>query len=300
MTGQLGDAAGHRYGFQLTFFRQGLDPEPPAPGESNLRARQVLAAHLGVGDVPSGRMRFAQCVRRVAGGLAGTSTGDLDLFLEEWTMRRTADGTIVLAAADREIAADLRLELKPTKPLVLHGEGGLSRKGPDPGNASVYVSWTRLDARGTLALDGRDLQVQGHAWFDHEWGTSQLSPDVAGWDWVGLRLADGRDVMLYRLHREDGEAASESAGTLVERDGSLRHLAATDFSLEPKTWWTSPHTGARYPAVFHVTVPLAELDLEVRPQIPDSELNARARPERFTGRARSKSEAPPPARGTPS
>ena len=275
VTGQVGDAVGRRYGFQLTFFRQGLDPGPPVPGESGLRAHEVLAAHLAVGDVAAGRVRFAERLRRVAGGLAGTSTEDLDLFLEDWTMRRTPEGTVVIAASDRGTAADLRLKLTPVKPLVLHGEGGLSSKGPSPGNASVYVSWTRLEARGTLALDGRAVQVQGHAWFDHEWGTSQLGPDVAGWDWFGLRLADGREVMLYRLRREGGSTASESAGTLVQRDGSPHHLTAADFALTAKTWWTSPRTGARYPATFHVTVPLAGLDVEVRPQIPDSELDAR-------------------------
>ena len=275
VTGRLTEPGGRWYGFQLTFFRQGLDPGPSVPGESTLRARQVLAAHLAVGDVSSGRTRLAERVRRVAGCLAGASTGDLDLFLENWTMRRTPEGTIVIAASDRGTATDLRLELTPAKPLVLHGEGGLSPKGPAPGTASVYLSWTRLDVRGTLAIDGRAVQAQGHAWFDHEWGTSQLGFDVAGWDWFGLRLADGRDVMLYRLRREDGSAASESAGTLVEPDGSLRHLTAADFKLEAKTWWTSPRTGARYPATFHVTVPLAGLDAEVRPLIPDSELDAR-------------------------
>jgi len=274
VTGRLDDSAGHRYGFQLTFFRQGLDPGTPAPGESGLRARQVLAAHLAVGDVSSGRMRFAERVRRVAGGLAGTSTADLDLFLEDWTMRRTPEGTIVIAAANRETATDLRLELTPSGPLVLHGDGGLSRKGPDPGNASLYLSWTRLDARGTLALDGRAVPVKGHAWFDHEWGTSQLGPDVVGWDWLGLHLADGRDLMLYRLRTAGGNAASESAGTLVAPDGSSRHLAASDFTVAARTWWTSPRTGARYPAVVRITVPSAGLDLETRPQIPDSELDA--------------------------
>lgn len=275
MTGQLGDSGSRRYGFQLTFFRQGLDPSAPEPGQSALRAHQVLAAHLAIGELGGGRMHFAERRRRIGGGLAGAADDDLDLFLEDWTMRRTQEGTVVIAASDRGTATALRLELAPAKPLVLHGEGGFSPKGPAPGNASVYVSWTRLDARGVLALGGSTSQVQGQVWFDHEWGTSQLGPDIAGWDWFGLRLADGRELMLYRLRREDGSAASESAGTLVERDGSSRHLSSADLVLEAKTWWTSPRTGARYPATFHVTLPLAGLDLEVRPQIPDSEIDGR-------------------------
>ncbi len=124
-------------------------------------------------------------------------------------------------------------------------------------------------------MGGRTLAVHGEAWFDHEWGTSQLGPGVVGWDWLGLRLADGRDLMLYRLRRADGSATPESAGTLVARDGSTRRLAAGDFTFAPSRWWTSPRTDARYPALVRVTVPGAGLDVEVRPEIADAELDAR-------------------------
>ena len=274
VTGTLRDAGGRVVAFQLTFFRQGLDPSAPEPGASALRARQVLAAHLALGEPGAGPMRFAQRTRRVGGGLAGASVEDLDVFLDDWAMRRAPDGTIALAASDRDAAIGLRLELAPSRALVLHGDRGLSRKGPGPGNASVYVSWTRLAARGSVEFGGRTARVEGEAWFDHEWGSSQLGPGVAGWDWFGLRLADGRDLMLYRLRNADGSAAAESAGTLVAPDGSTRHLAASDFAVAPRTWWTSPRTGARYPALVRVTVPSAGLDVETRPLVPDAELDA--------------------------
>ena len=274
VTGRLRDAAGREFGFQLTFFRQGLDPSSPAPGGSALRARQVLAAHLALGEIGDGRMRFAERTRRVAGGLAAASAEDLELFLDDWEMRRAPGGTVALAAFDRDVGIGIRLELAPSAPLVLHGDRGISRKGPGTGNASVYVSWTRLAARGSVTLDGRTAQVDGIAWFDHEWGSSQLGPGVAGWDWFGLRLTDGRDLMVYRLRAADGSAAAESSGTLVAPDGMSRRLAASDFTVSARTWWTSPRTRARYPAVVRIAVPSAGLDLETRPLIPDSELDA--------------------------
>jgi predicted secreted hydrolase len=276
VTGALADPGGRRYGFQLTFFRQGLDPSPPIPGSSALRARQVLAAHLAVAEIGQKRTRFAERVRRIAAGMAGASEKDLDVFLDDWEVRRLPSGLITLVAEDRDSGLALTLELQPVKPLVLHGEGGVSRKGPEPGNASVYLSFTRLAARGRLSLDGRERAVQGEAWFDYEWGSSQLGGGVVGWDWLGVRLADGRELMLYRLRDATGGAAPESAGTLVELDGSARHLAATEFAIEALSWWTSPRTGARYPARLRVRVPGAGLDLEVRPELPDAELDARA------------------------
>lgn len=276
VTGQLAEPGGRRYGFQLTIFRQGLDPSPPVSGSSALRARQVLAGHLAVAEVGHKTMRFAERVRRVAAGLAGASENDLDVFLDDWEMRRLPSGVIALVADDRDSGLTLNLELQPAKPLVLHGEGGVSRKGPEPGNASAYVSFTRLAARGRLSFDGRERAVQGEAWFDHEWGSSQLGGGMMGWDWLGLRLADGRELMLYRLRDATGGAAPESAGTLVAPDGTTRHLVVGEFTLEPLAWWTSPRTGARYPARLRVRVSLAGLDLEVRPEVPDAELDARA------------------------
>ncbi len=276
VTGQLADPSGRRLGFQLTFFRRGLDPLPPAPGSSALRARQVLAAHLAVAEIGERTMRFAERVRRIAAGLAGASEDDLDVFLDDWQMRRLASGVITLDAGDRDGGLALTLELRPEKPLVLQGEGAVSRKGPESGNASAYVSFTRLAARGRLTLDSRERSVQGEAWFDHEWGSSRLGYDVVGWEWLGLRLADGRELMLYRLRTAGGGAATESAATVVEGDGSVRHLASGEFTLEPLSWWTSPRNGARYPARLHVRVPGVGLDLEVRPEVADAELDARA------------------------
>jgi predicted secreted hydrolase len=275
-TGLLADAGGQRFGFQLTFFRQGLDPSPSAPGSSALRARHVLAAHFAVVEIGGERIRFAERVGRITGGLAGASRHDLGLFLDDWEMRRHPDGAIVLGAEDRErkMAASLRLE--PEKPLVLQGYSGIWRKGPEPDNVSAYLSYTRLAVSGRLTLDGREHPVHGQAWYDHEWGTDQLGAGVVGWDWLGLRLADGRELMLYRLRRTDKSEAALSAGTVVDRDGIPHHLTANDFTLEPLAWSRGAHSGARYPTRFRVRVTSAGLDLEVRALVADAELDARA------------------------
>jgi predicted secreted hydrolase len=275
-TGTVTDSRGHRFGFELTFFREGLDPSPPDAGSSTLRTRQILAAHLAVVDIDRQFLRFAQRVRRDDRLLAAARTADLDIFIADWEMRRLPSGTLALRAEDRDAAIAISLDLEPEKPYVLQGDGGLCRKGAGPGNASAYVSCTRLAVNGRLTIDGRGHAVRGQAWFDHEWGTSRLNPAVVGWDWVGLRLADGRDLMLYRLRRADGSAAPESAGTLVGKDGTAHHLGAADFVLEPVSWWTSPHTGARYPARFRVRVPGAGLELDVVPVVADAEIDARA------------------------
>jgi len=274
LTGTARADDGRELGWQLTFFRQGIDPSPATPGQSALRARHVLAAHLALADVTARTFRHAERLRRLGGGLASARADDLDVVLDDWRLRRDADGRLRLHAADGAAGLALDLELEPRKPLVRHGADGTSRKGGEEGNASTYLSWTRLATRGTIAVDGRRLEVRGEAWFDHEWGTSQLGAGVVGWDWFALRLADGRDLMLYELRRADGRPAEFSAGTVVAPDGSSRALAVGDFTVTPLASWRSPISGAVYPAAWRVTVPSAALDLEVRPRLADAELRA--------------------------
>ena len=52
--------------------------------------------------------------------------------------------------------------LTPEKPLIRFGEGnGLSIKGPNRENCSIYFSYTRLALSGTLVLKDETLSVTG-------------------------------------------------------------------------------------------------------------------------------------------
>ncbi|NIS74787.1 MAG: carotenoid 1,2-hydratase, partial [Deltaproteobacteria bacterium] len=84
------------------------------------------------------------------------------------------------------------LKLKPLKPVVLHGEEGLSQKSKEPGNASYYYSQTRLETSGSVSVEGREYEVEGLSWLDREWSTSALGAEQEGWDWFSLQLHDGR------------------------------------------------------------------------------------------------------------
>lgn len=270
LTGELDDEAGARFGFQFTVFRRGLEPGAGAPGESPLRARHVYAGHLALTDVGAQRTRFAQRLAR-SSPIARAAEGKLELVLEDWELAGDERG-LALAAADPAQGFGLALTLVPEKPLVRHGIDGYSAKGGEPGNASAYVSWTRLAARGTLTLDGRALSVRGGAWFDHEFGSSVLEPGTVGWDWFGLRLDDGRELMGFVLRDEHGGVRAASAGTLVERDGTARALTVGDFTLTNESHWTSPHTSGRYPAECTLRVPAHGLELRLRPLVADCEL----------------------------
>jgi predicted secreted hydrolase len=273
-TGNLAAADGSRYGFQLTFFRRGLTPGPPPDGPG-LATNQVYFAHFAITDVAGGRHLAAERFARGAGGLAGAKAEPFSIWLEGWR----ADGASSaggsrprLRAGDAQTGLFLDLALDARKPLVAHGDRGLSPKSGEPGNASYYVGYTRLAARGTLGVGERRVGVAGDAWFDHEWSTSALGAGAVGWDWFSLQLDDGRELMFFQIRREDGDAFDASSGTLVLADGRTRRLARSDVTVAVLDRWTSPATGGTYPSRWRLGIPGERLDLVVEPRLADQEM----------------------------
>ncbi|RIK39870.1 MAG: carotenoid 1,2-hydratase, partial [Chloroflexi bacterium] len=175
-------------------------------------------------------------------------------------------------------AARLELTLVEARPPVLHGDAGLSRKGPEPGNASYYYSLIGLASRGTFTLGDHSVQVTGRSWMDHEFGTSALSANALGWDWFSVQLdgvqsADGLALMFARIRTADGGALDEFEGTLVQPDGTQQPIGTGDFTLEVLDRWTSPRTGIPYPSGWRVYLPAYDLELTLLPVVRDQEMD---------------------------
>lgn len=250
-TGNLDAADGRRVGFQATFFRIGLDANPPAR-DSHWATSEAWMAHLAVSDAATATHRGVERFARGAAGLAGATAEPLRVWLEDWRLSSDDGGTSWrLDAQADDFALDLRLRAE--RPIVLQGDAGLSRKSIEPGNASYYYSVPRLATIGTVTIDGKAHAVTGLSWLDREWSTSALGDDQAGWDWLALQLADGRDLMYYRLRHEDGRVDAISRGSLVDANGRRVELGS-DLSLHPVRWWPAPD-GRRFPLEWDLVLP---------------------------------------------
>lgn len=273
-TGNLASAEGERFGFQLTFFRNQLRPQPVARA-SAWAADTVFMAHFALTDAKAGRFHAFERFSRGALGLAGVEASPFRVWLEDWQVSGPSLETSTLEARQGELAFEL--QLSPGKGVVMQGKKGLSQKGPEPGNASFYYSLPRLPARGTLTMGDRRHNVAGEVWLDREWSTSALSPGVVGWDWLSLQLDDGRELMFYRLRRADGGATAESSGSLVAADGAVTAVPLESLRLESVGTWTSPATGAPYPVRWRLALPAEGLELEISPLLEAQELDLSVR-----------------------
>jgi predicted secreted hydrolase len=275
-TGNLEDDRGSHYGFQLTFFRQALAPNP-APRRSAWAADHIVFAHLALSDERRARFEASERFSREALGLAGVRGSPLRVWVEDWEASSLSpDDAFPMRLRAQEGGLGLDLTVAPRKPPVLHGEQGLSRKGPQPGSASYYYSFTRLGAEGTVTVDGRPARVRGLAWLDREWSTSVLDEGQVGWDWFAIQLEDGRDVMLFQLRRADGSRDAFDAGALVDADGRATILDANDFVLVPRGFHES-RRGTRYPVRWSIEIPAQGMTLDVEPMLPDQELDVSLR-----------------------
>lgn len=265
-TGHLSTEEGRRFGYQLTFFRVGVDPSPANP--SRWAVRDLHMAHLAVTDVTGAQHVAAERLNRAGMAWAGAATDRYRVWNDSWEARREGHRHLLRAADDR-VAIDL--ELLETAP-VLHGDGGYSRKGATPGNASHYYSMTRMPTKGRLRVGGQRFAVTGASWMDHEFGTSFLEASQQGWDWLSLSLEDGTDLMMFRLRARDGTIDPASSGTLVTPEGERLTLAPQAFSLDPGRTWRSPQTGAVYPVAWRVRVPASQLELRLTPLLDAQEM----------------------------
>ena len=268
-----GNLAGRdrRFGYQVTFFRVGVDPAPENP--SRWAVRDLYMAHLAVTDLGADRHLVAERLDRGGLGWAGAREGTLDVWNGDWRASLSGDRHR-LEVVDRTFGVELDLE--PGKPPTLHGENGLSRKGPSAGNASQYYSMTRMPTTGRVRLDGEWIDVTGASWMDHEFGTTFLEPGQVGWDWFSLQLDDGADLMVFQLRRADGRPDDHSAGTWVEGDGISAPLDAGDVRLVPGRRWTSPASGAAYPVEWRVELPGRRVSLDVTAALDAQELDTAA------------------------
>ena len=275
VTGHLisGRASSERqYGFQITFFRSRI--ESTQGMQSAFAAKQLLFAHAALTDVNGRKMRHDQRIARLGFEVAGASEKDTAIRLRDWSLKRDGRRYRVIAAV-----GDFRfnLDLTQTQPILLQGQQGLSRKGPDEKQVSFYYSLPQLRATGTLSLGAQHHPVRGTAWLDHEWSQELLHPQAVGWDWIGINLFDGSALTAYRLRDQTGNALWDG--------GSFRHpsmdaasgpyiFSRGEVLFQALRSWTSPLTHTRYPVEWLVRTP-ADF-YTVKAVIDNQELDSRA------------------------
>jgi predicted secreted hydrolase len=303
-TGHLRTAAGHRFGFEAVVFRAERGAVPAAWASHVALTDEGTPGEAGRGTSfhYAQRSEVGAQVDRSPRDAAGAPTG-FDLRIGGLSPTLIAAGSPPMAApwrlagsngADRIEAAlspeeaeaagaafGFQLDLEPIKPPALHDGDGFVDFGA--AGTSYYYSRTRMAASGVVELDGERLDVDGIAWFDHQWGDF-VSVGGGGWDWFAINLDDGRDITLSVV-RDSRANEVFSYGTLVEADGSTETLVPfsnvdnpigiRQFGIATGRPWVSPVSGRSYTISWVIFLePLTQIYLN--PTVEDQELDTRA------------------------
>ncbi len=267
------------YGFQVTFFRSRTGLASALPGR--FAPRQLLFAHAAVTDIAGRRHLHDQRIVRWSEDAAATTgraaLADASVHIGDWRLQRdggSADWQTRLAA--RDFGLELALALR--QPLLLQGDAGFSRKGPQERQASHYYSEPQLAASGRITLAGAGRNVAGGAWLDHEWSDEILHPEAVGWDWIGMNLFDGSALTAFVLRRRDGGAlwagGSFRAPPAAGAAAAARSFGPQELRWQPGRAWRSPASGASYPVEWQVHTPAGAFG--VRALLDAQELDSRA------------------------
>ena len=283
-TGHVRTESGRRYGFEVTFFRVGVEnvartsagaaePRTDATADPRAEARAtswdlhaIMPAHFAVTDIQARDFRYYEKLNRASVFTAGAAEGRLEVFNEGWRATTSPDGSWRLVARQGKDALDLTLRTR--KPPAVHGENGVSVKAPVAGYASHYYSMTRLEASGTMNGE----RVTGQAWMDHEFGSSALRENQRGWDWFSIQLDNEAELMLYIIRRTDGTPDVTSSGSLIASDGQVIHIKRDQIRITPLGRWKSARSGATYPSGWRVEVPTFNVALTMQPLMREQEL----------------------------
>lgn len=254
LTGQLKNAEGaYAYGYQATFFRYRESPlNPQKPDHPAFGRDTIHLAHMALSDFENQKFYFDERLQR-DGWDAYAKEKQLDVRNGNWTLKALPDDPFRMLL--RFSAADgiqVSLELQPEKPLIIFGEDGTSRKGPDPDSRSYYFSFSRLITEGKISVDGEINRVHGTSWMDHEIASRQLSDHLEGWDWTAIHLNDGREVKAYILRDANGLPDPYSRIIWIDPSGQAKEFGPEHFTWQTLRRWRSPQSGIEYPIALQI------------------------------------------------
>ena len=266
-TGHMLTENNKKYGYELTFFRHGIEHDSSVKSNKN---RNVYLAHFALTDESAGKFQYFEKMSRSGLPVAGAETDVLAVNNQGWTVEQIGDRFILHADGDN---CGIRLMLSAAKPPVIHGKDGVSQKASCKGCASHYYSMTRLKTEGSVLNGGKREQIKsGWSWMDHEFGSNQLTDEQIGWDWYSIQLDNNSELMLYVMRRRDGSIDKNSSGTIIGANGSATHLTRDQFQIKSSSKWTSPRSKGVYPMNWSVDIPSQKIKLSLQPTSMDQEL----------------------------
>lgn len=163
------------------------------------------------------------------------------------------------------VTIDLTLSQKG-RPFYVWGTGvNPGAQGTSVKDNNYYFSLTRLAAKGTITIDGKELPVEGVTWMDHEYGKFGTTANPPQWILQDMQLDNGFSISNVGIVGDGQKPTLNTAmvgyATLESAKGDT-YLVASTVTPFGKTW-TSKKSGITYFTKFRVQIPSFKADIVV-------------------------------------
>ncbi|AGL02343.1 lipocalin family protein [Desulfoscipio gibsoniae] len=163
-----------------------------------------------------------------------------------------SEDCFVVHLAEEEVTIDLNFV--PQKPIALVGGDGKP-------NQLFYYSFPHNQVEGRIRNGQVVENVTGTGWFDHQWGRSHTLTFKTGWDWFGIQLNDGRELLMNRFNSIKNGRSFRPMANLIDYSGNV--FFTRDVEYYPVKYWKSPFTKAVYPLEWQIVIPEFYMKMKV-------------------------------------
>ena len=151
-------------------------------------------------------------------------------------------------ATKKNVVFDLMLS-QEGPPLLVWGKGYADL--PDGEGTNYYYSLTRLQASGSIIIEGNEYEVEGVTWMDHEYGDFGTPGQQVKWVLQDIQLPGGVSITNQAFGPPSlDNPVTLSVATLMQEGASRfvlsRTTPITNTETGLKPTWTSPVTGNTY------------------------------------------------------
>lgn len=190
--------------------------------------------------------------------------GDVSMTSEQSDPSKDMKVTAALVdeATNTEVDFDLRLS-QEGPPFIVWGTGVTSPPAePTLQTNNFYYSLTRLNASGSITIEGEQFEVTGVTWMDHEYGLFGAEGHRPKWILQDMQLSNGVHLSNFTLEEPALNKKTASLVTVQREDGTTYFVES---SVTPTgATWTSPESGVTYFTEIEVEIPGFEATLTVK------------------------------------
>lgn len=157
----------------------------------------------------------------------------------------------------------LNLELESKKnPLYEGGHGYVGT--PEAG--SYYYSLTDLKVKGVINVEGKEIEVEGYTWMDHQWANTTYKKDK--WTWFSFQLENGTEIMCVEYATGIG---IDILVNTIDKEGNQGQYKKANI-MPRKKLWRSNKTKAEYPLSWNINIAEARIEIKTNALMKDQEM----------------------------